>query len=305
MNRIQRNKWLLEQIDSVNNNQSSVTESTNTRVTNTVNEAFNLGKKVKPKNETVEFVNNSRKFLLESVLSKILENSLGERALLLPQDSKQFNRNLVSSFVKEEGVDNLFNNMRTRTRFLAETAHAIDNIIEEAVNEAGEDGTPLLPVDAEKSLFDTISGDEELDDISSAIKFRVSRAVEEFMERNANEKSDIKDIYLNAKDRIESIRTGSDETDEIVKQESANMVRKQIKKLANAPKGVFECMVSNLSSSIMKNNALLEQYSDNGGKLDVGAIVEKCISYYTLLEMVSSINLIPVTEEYILNAIKM
>lgn len=306
MNRVQRNKWLLSKIDS-EQNQSSVTESSldTPSIRNNNNLLNNAIKKVKPKNEAVEFVNNSRRFLLESALTTLFEMSLGERAQFLPQDSKNFHSKLISSFVEQEGVDNLFNTMRSKTRFLAETAYSIDTIIKEAMDEAGEDGTPILDKDSADKIFETISGDEDIEEIAAAIKFRVSRAVEEFMERNANEKNDIREIYRSAKERIESIRTGSDETDELAKQESANIVRKQIKKLSTAPKGVFESMVHNLSSAIIKNTALLEQYSDDNSKLDVGAVVEKCISYYTLLEMVSTINLVPVTEEYILEAIKM
>ena len=64
------------------------------------------------------------------------------------------------------------------------------------------------------------------------------------------------------------------------------------------PKSLFEFMVQNLATDLMKSNN--EAYKEND-KINIGKVVESAKCVYGVLETVNTLKLENVNEEYIMN----
>lgn len=95
-----------------------------------------------------------------------------------------------------------------------------------------------------------------------------------------------------------------DETKKEIKEEAARIAKQMMgdrrdKRIRN----VYEQVVVNLTSSIIKDDTLKEQYLDENNKLDMGNIVEAATCIYTLMEFVNTLQLERVDSKYIEKAL--
>ena len=86
-------------------------------------------------------------------------------------------------------------------------------------------------------------------------------------------------------------------------EESARMHKRAIDSIReNRPLTVFEKMTRNLSSSIITNESVLKEYTDEDtGTLDMGAVIESARVMYGFLETVNTLQLAKVDANYIQN----
>lgn len=95
-----------------------------------------------------------------------------------------------------------------------------------------------------------------------------------------------------------------DETKKEIKEEAARIAKQMMgdrrdKRIRN----VYEQVVVNLTSSIIKDDTLKEQYLDENNKLDMGNIVEAATCIYTLMEFVNTLQLERIDSKYIEKAL--
>ena len=261
-------------------------------------------KRKKAIEEKTEFRTKFKSYLVESVLNYVFEHSFGNKTSIMSEDVLNLNKSLVKTFVNEEGVDSLLSTMSTKSNLLAEVAKYVNEETEKVMEEYDEtDSMPAIDDDLRTDLYDKLDGSQDFEDVADTIRQRVSLATSNFINKNMADKIDIKDIMNDTKEKISSVRTGDDETDEQIKTEQTVKMRRAIKNINSRPHSVFEQLVINLTEGVISNPTAKERFTTESGKLDMNAIVERAISMYTLLEMVNTLNLKKMDEDYITSVI--
>lgn len=253
------------------------------------------------------FKNKVYDSIMENFLTGLFNDSLGNTKAIISEDIKAFNKSLIRNFVMEEGSRNLLDRMSNTSRFTAEMANIMEQKADEAIAAVNPDDPSTYTVDSEEQLnfYDNVDSKDTIEDLTDIIKMRVSRATEDFVEKNLADKMDIKDIMLTAKDKIDNIKSGDEETDDAIAQEATIKMKRAIKETNKRPHNIYEQMVINLTEQIVSNDKLKEKFTNESGRLDMDAIIERCNSFYTMLEMVNTLKIKPMTEDYIKEVIKL
>lgn len=270
-------------------------------------------KKEKALFERSAFKDQLQSYLLEGFLEKIFNTALGSKASIISEDTKKLNKSLIKGFINEEGgADAIISMMETKSNMLAEAALYINEEVEDQMDkyDKSEDKKACIDTDEgeedpKDSMLDKIDGSEEFEDVSQEIQQRVSMATQNFIQKNMQDKMTIQDTMSDTKEKIEAIRTGDEETDEEIKQEQTIKMKRAIRNITNRPHSIYEQLVMNLTEAIMKDEKAKPKFTLESGKLDMDAIVERATSFYTLLEMVNTLNLKKMDKEYIQNMISM
>lgn len=254
-----------------------------------------------------KFKTSVKNSLLEARLNYLFEGCFEPNYLvLMSEDTKAFNRSLVTKFIKEETAEKILENCEGKTLFLSEMANDINNRYNSIMENVDKDDpesftvsrSDIGDIDSDENFFDTLDGSQDLEEVKDLIKMRVSAATQEFITANREKKEQIQDIINVAKERIDAVRTGSDEEDEAIKMEHTLRMKRQISDLNKSKsKTVYEQIVANLTESVIKTEALKNKFTVNG-KLDMDAIVERANSMYTFLEMLNTLK-IKTDEKYI------
>lgn len=251
--------------------------------------------------------------LLEAALNTIFDDCFGNTSFDNSAEDNAFNQTIISNFVSDEGPDNLLDGFSERTEFLS----ALAKVIREDVKDAMEDIDPTSNADDEEidgyvldpemknNLVNNIQGDEDLEDVIDVIRFKVSRATEDFIQKNIVDKLNIKDIMYTTKEKLDAVKNGDDVLDDEITQEHTMIAKRAIKEVSKRPHSIFEQMVINLTEQVISNEDIRKVFTLESGKLDMDKIVKRATSYYTFLEMANTLNLINVNEEYIQEAIAM
>lgn len=254
--------------------------------------------------ERTEFRDKLKSFLMESWLNYVFDHSLGNKKSILSEDVLALNKSLIKTFVNEEGVDSLLTTMSHKSNLLAEVAKYINEAVDEELEEYDkEDTAPAIDSDLETDLYDKLDGSQDFEDISETIRDRVSLATQNFIQKNMVDKLDIKDLMNDTKNRLAATRTGDAEKDEQINNEQTIKMRRAIKEINNRPHSVFEQLVINLTEGVLANPKTKEKFTNESGKLDMDAIVDRSISMYTMLEMVNTLHLKDMDHDYIQSVI--
>ena len=266
----------------------------------------NKEKREKTVNEFNTFKMDVKNALLENLLNGLFNDSLGLTASTLSEDTKLFNRSLISNFIMEEGTEEILDRMKSTSRFTSEMASIIESKAEEIMDSVDPDDPTTYTVDSEEQInfYENIDCKDDIKDLTDIIKMRVSRATEEFIEKNIADKMDIKDIMATTKDNIDSIRSGDQDTDEAIAKEATIRMKRAIAETAKRPHNIYEQMVINLTEQVLNNEALKEKFTVNK-KLDMDSIVERANSFYTLLETVNTLKIKKLDEDEIMKLIGM
>lgn len=245
--------------------------------------------------------------LLEAALDTIFDKCFANTNYNNTEEDNNFNSAIVANFVDGEGVDDLLESYSTKTEFLSDLAKAVNEAADEAMEGVDPDNVDNAAIDSEpkEDLVTYIKGDENIDDISDVIRSNVSRATEDFVQKNINDKYDIKDIMTNTKEKIDAVKTDDEEVDEEIKQEHTMMAKKAIKALNKRPHSIFEQMVINMTEAVLSNDELRKSFTTEAGKLNMNKIIKRTTSYYTFLEMANTLKLTDVNEEYIREAVSL
>lgn len=254
------------------------------------------GEAVRKKKQSVkEFKLDVRKSLLVECIYSLYNASFGNK--IEYENESLIKKSLVAKFVEEEGTEKLLNSFKGKSVLLSEYASIINEyttMIMEA-NEVTQSNS--INQNIKDTFFDDIFGDEAKD-VALSIKMRVADAIEEFNISNQEEKMDIENLIKISQDKIANATT------EELKEQVELTTNRQIFKIRQRKRNIFESMVYNTSKAYFSNQAIKEQYSDKQGKLDIDKIVESCELMYTFLETVNTAKIIEVSEEYLQNFIK-
>lgn len=239
-----------------------------------------------------EFTEGVKSTLLGECIYKIFNEAMGIHF------SKGVNngikKGLVKSFIEENGTNALLSRFKTTSNMLYEMACLVEETyftIMEKVDKTDPSTYVIEPEDKDK-FFEKLE-EKDTKDITSAIRNRVSDAMEEFITTNANSKMQIEDILTKTQEKI------NDTEEKTVKESYQNIAKSRIATVRSKNiNSVFSSMVYSLSEHAVKNESFKETYTKNG-KLDMDAIVEKCEILYTFLETVNTTKMISMDEVYL------
>ena len=180
----------------------------------------------------------------------------------------------------------------------------------EITNDTEEDvtGQDLNP-ETKEEMLDKLEQEEDTDTAIDIIAQRISKAEEEFIKKNAQDKQKIEDIVDDINDRINGAKAdpnNSDEDVEEIEQEAVIEMKRKITKIRDdRPHTVFEMMVRQLSEGILNDTgAINEEYTDENGKINMDTVVEVAKCVYGFLEFVNTCQLERVDEAYIKHVIE-
>lgn len=241
-----------------------------------------------------KFQTSVKKSLLAESIYKLFDMGLG-----IHEQSDMSNAikiNLVNSFIEENGVDRLLSEFKYKSLLLSEMSRIVTKYskkIIESVDASNENTFTIDPL-IKDDFFEELDMDD-YKDVSIAIRTRVTDAVDEFIQKNIEDKQELKDIIQDTQDKILAAKT------EEIKEGYTQISKQKMSKIRNARKiNIFEAMVQELSKGVIRRDDLREVYTNNG-KLDMDKIVESCKIMYTFLETVQTAKMANIDEEYIEN----
>lgn len=247
-------------------------------------------------NNKMNKINSIREFLLNECI-----NDLYSRALVVDDMNIQNNNiksNIIHNFIKEQGCNNLINSFKTKNYILSEY-YRIINKYTDIITESNKDCNTIEVDPQTKDNFYKEIDTDNVDTAARVIKNRVKNEIEEFIDQNAKEQVNIKELIDKSSEKINSAKT------DIAKEAAEMTLKGNIFKMRNnnKPKNIFNYMVSELAESAYSNPDLKRVYCNESGKLNVDSIVENVETIYTFLEMVNTTNMINVDKKYIWDTI--
>lgn len=221
-------------------------------------------------------------------------------------------------------------------RVMTEAEEDIDNKDSEDIC-----STEVSDKDREK-MYDDLSKEDDINKAVETIAQRVTDAEQEFIQKNNEDKEALKTIANKFTERIKGAdldaesngdqenvsnnpsieepddtadsgditettpNTDNSESDnkEAIKQEATRIAKQMMsERRERRIRNVYEQVVVNLATSIVKNEAIKENYLDENNRLDMGNIVEAATCIYTLMEFVNTLQLENVDANYIKKAL--
>jgi hypothetical protein len=245
-------------------------------------------KKQQVAKEYSQFITGFKSEILESVLAAIVQ-----KALPTVINEGPTIHGVLNEFIEEEGVYKILNNMRSRTQLLAELAEDIDDAYDKGTETVDPTEPETFSADksAETDLISKVEDDDTIDDVADVIKAKVSRATEEFVEKNVMDQTEIKDTLLDAKNRMAQVRTGDDALDEEIRQEQTLQAKRKVNDIRNRPHTVFEQLVINISEAVLKEEGLKEQFVNESGSFDMEKVVNKATGIYAVMETLNTLKI--------------
>lgn len=248
-----------------------------------------------------KFISESKDFLVGEAIYKLVAETLTENA-----DPVLLNvaKNLSYNFVKEEGCRSLLNRFKTQSVFLSEIACAVEEVhahIVECAKECLNSDFTISNSDLEK-FYDRL---DQLDysNMANAIRAKVSKAEEDFIQANINDRLNMEEIANKTKEKIDQVKMKSDELEAAVKQEFANLYKESVSKIQNRKKSILESFVLRTTQSVLIDDSMRTHYTLEGGKLNTKAVIELAEVMYTFLESVNTARMKDITPAYLENVL--
>ena len=243
------------------------------------------------------FIKDTKTSLLSECMYTLMNKACGYQQNEVQADI--IKRNLVNNYIEEQGVDRILSSFKGKTFMLSEFARIIESTTKSILEKVDKNDTDTFNIEQEEKdkFFDELNFDD-VEEVSSAIKKRVSDAVDEFMYSNIKQKEELKEILTASKEKIDSSKN------EEVKESYNILAKKAITNLkAKRKVNIFESMVVSLAEASLKNENLKELYAKDN-KLDMDSIVENVTIMYTFLETLNSAQIHNVNESYISDVLK-
>ena len=244
--------------------------------------------------------------LTEEAFQRIFDKCLGD-CIFTDDNTKEYSKSLVRGYVCEKGSDDILLSIKNKSLLLSELNECINNAYNTIMEKVDPNDENTFEVDSEDmdNFYDDLDM-ENFDDVSSLIKTRVNTASAAFIQKNINDKIDLNDSMRETQERIKNLKQDvrqSDEDFEEVKESYININRRKATKISERPRSLYEQMVYTMTESVMKNENLRNTLSNND-KIDMDKIVESVNVVYTFLEMVNTLKIENINEEYISNVLK-
>lgn len=243
------------------------------------------------------FIKDTKKSLLSECMYTLMNKACGYQQN--PVQADIIKRNLVDNYIEEQGVDRIISSFKSKTFMLSEFARIIESTTKAVLEKADKNDTDTFTIEQEEKdkFFDELNFDD-VDEVSTAIRKRVSDAVDEFMYSNIKQKEELKEILTASKEKMDASRN------EEVRESYNLLAKKAITNLkAKRKVNIFESMVISLAEASLKNDNLKELYAKDN-KLDMDSIVENVTIMYTFLETLNSAQIHNVNETYISDVLK-
>lgn len=247
-------------------------------------------------------VESAKVHFLATAIYKIFSESINPKLEKINNNSTVM-RSLISTFINEEGADNILNKMKYKSIFLSDIA----NMVNEAVKEVKESidindpDTLSISQDIRDNFYDNLN-DFDVNDVTEAISDRIAASIDDFSDKCSEDKELIKDIVDDAKEKMAAVNPDSESAEDI-KESFDIMAKSKITAVRNRPKTIFECFVHGVANSAYKDETMRKEFV-KGGRLNMDLVMERACIMYSFLEVLNTTKLANVNEEYIANVIR-
>lgn len=273
-------------------NEAKQMESYNKQYLDTQNIYELRESKLKIEREYKKFISDTKKSLLTECIYTLMDKACGYQSNQV--QAAVIKRNLVDNYINEQGVNTLLSSFRTKTFMLSEFARIIEKYTNVIVEKADKNNPDTFVIDDEDrdNFFDELKFDD-VEEVATAIKTRVSNSIDEFVNSNIKQKEELKEILTASKERIDNTNKEEvKESYELLARKAMTNIRE--KRVTN----VFESMVFSLAQASLNNEELKKVYARDN-KLDMDSIVENVTIMYSFLETLNSAQIHTVNESYI------
>lgn len=248
------------------------------------------------------FLKESKNFLVSEAIFKLVNGSLPDT---ISENLLAVAKNITSNFVAEEGANNLIRQFKKKTCFLSELAA----IIESSYDSIKESATTTLDSDftiknSDLEAFYNRLEQLDYDKMTMAIRDKVGKAEEEFIQANIADRANMEELAEKTKEKIDGIKSKSQEAEDAMKQEQTRIYKESMNNMLNRKKSILEALVNKTSESIIRDNEMREAYTLESGKINMPSIIDTAEIMYTFLEAVNTAKIKDITPEYLTKVIE-
>lgn len=251
-----------------------------------------------------EFKANVKKSLIKKMLMELCVGSIPNYT----HREYSICENLIENYISEVGENALLKNMRfSENGFLRTCWSEINSHYKTITEDATRDeDTQYIDSGSLDDFWKDVDNTEDVDDITNLIRMRVSNAEENFVNRNQQDKENVKTVLKQTADRVQMAKdTNDNDYAESVEESETRIAKDKIYKIQHEGyRSVFDRMVRNLSEAAVKNKDAKGSLIDENGKLNMDSIVESARCMYSLLETIGTIQLEKVDNKYIEDTLK-
>lgn len=251
-----------------------------------------------------EFKANVKKSLIKKMLMELCVDSIPNYT----HREYSICENLIENYISEVGETTLLKNMRfSENGFLRTCWSEINSHYKTITEDATRDeDTQYIDSGSLDDFWKDVDNTEDVDDITNLIRMRVSNAEENFVNRNQQDKENVKTVLKQTADRVQMAKdTNDNDYAESVEESETRIAKDKIYKIQHEGyRSVFDRMVRNLSEAAVKNKDAKGSLIDENGKLNMDSIVESARCMYSLLETIGTIQLEKVDNKYIEDTLK-
>lgn len=251
-----------------------------------------------------EFKANVKKSLIKKMLMELCVGSIPNYT----HREYSICENLIENYISEVGETALLKNMRfSENGFLRTCWSEINSHYKTITEDATRDeDTQYIDSGSLDDFWNDVDNTEDVDDITNLIRMRVSNAEENFVNRNQQDKENVKTVLKQTADRVQMAKdTNDNDYAESVEESETRIAKDKIYKIQHEGyRSVFDRMVRNLSEAAVKNKDAKGSLIDENGKLNMDSIVESARCMYSLLETIGTIQLEKVDNKYIEDTLK-
>lgn len=241
----------------------------------------------------------------------ILVDNCVNPVLIREEYNQKLVRQLVSSFVNEEGSMKLLNKFKRTSYLMSEMAYIIESQIQTVLEKSDKNNSETFKIDKkDKDKFYEKLSKVDVNDSIDKITNRVREQTTDFVNANMKEKAQLSESLSKTQKKVEdnkaklSEKANSDKAKEQAeKLEEAYISmgkRKAVDIRESRTKNVFEHMVYNLAKTAIVNEDANKVFVKDS-RLDMDKIVEHCEVLCTFVTTLDSLKIINVDESYIEN----
>lgn len=241
----------------------------------------------------------------------ILVDNCVNPVLIREEYNQRLVRQLVSSFVNEEGSMKLLNKFKRTSYLMSEMAYIIESQIQTVLEKSDKDNSETFKIDKkDKDKFYEKLSKVDVNDSIDKITNRVREQTTDFVNANMKEKAQLSESLSKTQKKVE------DNKAKLSEKANSNKAKEQAEKLEEAyidmgkrravdiresrTKNVFEHMVYNLAKTAIVNEDANKVFVKDS-RLDMDKIVEHCEILCTFVTALDSLKIINVNESYIEN----
>lgn len=214
-------------------------------------------------------------------------------------------KNLIESFVLEEGADNLLTRWSVKTPYLASVSNIIRESytrIMEGCNECNDQKSFTIKPSEKNNFYDKLQG-LSVTRIVDKINDNVTKSTEEFVDSYVQDKLKMEETAQKLADKLDNAKKISMDSEEEIKQEYVNMYKYYNESLINNRKrNILEEITRRLSHKTLTEDTSLISLKENN-RPNMKTIIDCATTMYTFLEMVSVAKMKDINETYIQNVL--